>query len=221
MSSVLSGLLFSQAIYFFHICSWPLNKKKLKLLLLPINCYSCVESKEVVICKGWSQRYVQEKPRSRQFIDTSTCLISSAVPWTGTEGFPLTSPLVMASYSCKERKLIQTSIWWTSLESTLCHQENVCSLGTGKKEVENFQCVFPFAAVKWPQFKGIKENTNQPDLKSFIPEIHFTGTGADQRGRLQFQTKFVLEVISLKSVLYVFCTILSSILMFSFNLMLL
>lgn len=101
-------------------------------------------------------------------------------------------------------------------------QENVCSLGTGKKkEVENFQFVFPFAAVKLPQFKETKENTSQPDLKSFIPEIHFTGTGADQRGRLQFQTKFVLEVISLKSVLYVFCTILSSIFMFSFNLMLL
>lgn len=81
-------------------------------------------------------------------------------------------------------------------------------LGLEKKEVENFQCVFPFAAVKWPQFKGIKENTNQPDLKSFS-------------GRLQFQTKFVLEVMSLKFVLYVFCTILSSILMFSFNLMLL
>lgn len=94
-------------------------------------------------------------------------------------------------------------------------------LGLEKKEVENFQCVFPFAAVKWPQFKGIKETTNQPDLKSFIPEIHFTGTGADQRGRLQFQTKFVLEVITLKTVLYVFCTILSSIFMFSFNLMLL
>ena len=90
-----------------------------------------------------------------------------------------------------------------------------------KKEVENFQFVFPFAAVKLPQFKETKENTSQPDLKSFIPEIHFTGTGADQRGRLQFQTKFVLEVISLKSVLYVFCTILSSIFMFSFNLMLL
>lgn len=161
------------------------------------------------------------KPRSRQFIYTSTCLISSAVPWTGTEGFPLTSPLVMASYSCKERKLIQTSIWWTSLESTLCHQENVCSLGTGKKRGWKLSVCISIAAVKWPQFKGIKENTNQPDLKSFIPEIHFTGTEADQRGRLQFQTKFVLEVMSLKSVLYVFCTILSSIFMFSFNLMLL
>ena len=207
MSSVLSGLLFSQAIYFFHICSWRLNKKKMKITLTA--CYSYVESKEVVICKGWSQRYIQEKPRSQQFIYTGTCLISSAVPWTGTEGFPLTSPLVMASYSWKERKFIQTKKMFAPLGLEK------------KKEVENFQFVFPFAAVKWPQFKEIKENTNQPDLKSFIPEINFTGTGADQRGRLQFQTKFVLEVMFLKSVLYVFCTILSSILMFSFNLMLL
>ena len=183
MSSVLSGLLFSQAIYFFHICSWPLNKKKLKLLLLPINCYSCVESKEVVICKGWSQRYVQEKPRSRQFIYTGTCLISSAVPWTGTEGFPLTSPLVMASYSCKERKLIQTSIWWTSLERTSCHQENVCSLGTRKKKrLKTFSVYFHLLQLNDHNLKELKKIQinliwNHLYLKSILQELEQTREG--------------------------------------------
>ena len=144
-------------------------KKKWKSLLLPINCYSYVESKEVVICKGWSQRYIQEKPRSQQFIYTSTCLISSAVPWTGTEGFPLTSPLVMASYSWKERKFIQT-------------KKMFAPLGLEKKDVENFQFVFPFAAVKWPQFKEIKENTinliwNHLYLKSILQELEQTREG--------------------------------------------
>ena len=183
MSSVLSGLLFSQAIYFFHICSWPLNKKKLKLLLLPINCYSCVESKEVVICKGWSQRYVQEKPRSRQFIYTSTCLISSAVPWTGTEGFPLTSPLVMASYSWKERKFIQTSIWWTSLESTLCQRENVCSqLGLEKKRLKTFSLYFHLLQLNdhnLEKLKKIQINLiwNNLHLKSILQELEQTREG--------------------------------------------
>lgn len=33
---------------------------------------------------------------------SNTCFSSSAVPWTGTEGFPLISPRVIASYSCKK-----------------------------------------------------------------------------------------------------------------------
>ena len=145
-------------------------KKKWKSLLLPINCYSYVESKEVVICKGWSQRYIQEKPRSQQFIYTGTCLISSAVPWTGTEGFPLTSPLVMASYSWKERKFIQT-------------KKMFAPLGLEKKKrLKTFSLYFHLLQLNYHNLKKLKKIQvnliwNHLYLKYILQELEQTREG--------------------------------------------
>ena len=44
---------------------------------------------------------VQVHERKEKWGWYHTCLVSSALPCTGTDGFPLISPRVIASYSCK------------------------------------------------------------------------------------------------------------------------
>lgn len=54
--------------------------------------------KAIFMEQGKKKNYSQTISKSQV---SNTCFSSSAVPWTGTEGFPLISPRVIASYSCK------------------------------------------------------------------------------------------------------------------------